>query len=304
MGQRPVVARVRLRPAARGVRLFVRVAVFQGVTEPGKPQTNWETTLKTLQQADDGGADVLCMPEAFLQGYFQDATVAATHSLDLESTGFDQMVVDTNGYRPMLLLGLNEKRGSQLYNTVVVLQSGRYLGKYSKACTILRYHTPGRDFPVFYCKDVCFGIIICADSSYVEPSRILAVKGAKVIFAPHHNYIRFEDVGRHAAHVRANLAARAVDNDVYVARSNVIWRGRNPCFDYDGLGVGDSLVLNRLGKPIAEAGLFTSTLLFTEIPDQDLRTSHQRLMQAELAEILARETHKAYADENDSRSTA
>ena len=34
-----------------------------------------------------------------------------------------------------------------------------------------------------------FGVIICADGGYIEPARILALKGARIIFAPHYNYI-------------------------------------------------------------------------------------------------------------------
>ena len=45
-----------------------------------------------------------------------------------------------------------------------------------------------REFPVFTHNGLTFGVVICSDGGYIEPARLLAIKGAKVIFAPHFNY--------------------------------------------------------------------------------------------------------------------
>ena len=57
-----------------------------------------------------------------------------------------------------------------------------------------------------------FGVIICSDGGYIEPARILALKGRKIIFAPHFNYIGKEGLIGHFMHVRADHTARAVEN--------------------------------------------------------------------------------------------
>jgi predicted amidohydrolase len=65
----------------------------------------------------------------------------------------------------------------------------------------------------------------------------------------------------------------AIDNGVYVARSNVIVpesAALQP-LGYAGIGVGDSLVLDRSGRVLAEAGISRPALLVVDLPDDDLR---------------------------------
>jgi len=52
-----------------------------------------------------------------------------------------------------------------------------------------RVFTAGLDFPVFEAKGVRFGVVICADTSYVEPALLLRWKSARLLFTPHYNDI-------------------------------------------------------------------------------------------------------------------
>ena len=53
-----------------------------------------------------------------------------------------------------LIVGFNELRGKDLFNTAIVLHKGHSLGMYSKCMTLMKFHTPGREFPVFERGDV------------------------------------------------------------------------------------------------------------------------------------------------------
>lgn len=265
----------------------MRVAVFQGECRPGNLERNWETMLSALKECRQKAADILCMPETFLQGYFPNVADARANSFRLDSDAFDRIVSSTRGYTPMVLVGLNERRGDELYNTVVVLQDGRYLGRYSKAYPIFDFYSPGREFEIFECAEIKFGIIICADTAYIDPARLLALKGAQVLFAPHHNYIRFDRVKEHTELVRGHLMCRAIENDVYLVRSNVIWTEQAPGFTYAGLGIGDSLVLDRRGRAVVEVGWFQSALCVVDIPENDLRSGDGRFNDPDLCDSIA-----------------
>ena len=266
-----------------------RVAAFQGTVTERDPDASLGKACEALAWADERDAHVLCMPESYLQGYFDTFDEAYGHSIDLESSEFADVCSRVSQYNATLVLGLNERRGKELYNTAVVIEGGRFLGKYSKAYLVKNYFTPGCEFPVFERDGVTFGVIICADSSYVEPSRILAMRGAQVIFSPHFNRMPHENVDNHVRRVRSHHIARAVENECWVVRSNIIWPHQA-----EKVGMGDSFIVNRLGEFVCEAGLLTEKMLFHAIPRDDLATGKRKFHRTlpAVAEVLTAEYGK------------
>jgi len=102
--------------------------------------------------------------------------------------------------------------------------------------------------------------VICADGGYIEPARILALKGGQVIFAPHFNFVN--DPLEHYQTVRSDHTARAVENGVYFIRGNNCTRDRQMAgFADDGHGYGESYVINPNGQIVAGAGLYDEYLM-------------------------------------------
>ena len=99
-----------------------RVASFQGPIEERNLEVSLERTCEALRWADARDAHVLCMPETYLQGYFNTREEAWEHSIDLESSEFAAVCERVGQFKATLLLGLNERRGVDLYNTVVVIE--------------------------------------------------------------------------------------------------------------------------------------------------------------------------------------
>ncbi|MCK4628210.1 MAG: carbon-nitrogen hydrolase family protein, partial [Sedimentisphaerales bacterium] len=135
------------------------------------------------------------------------------------------------------------------------------------------YFTLGREFPVFEKKGLKFGIIICADGGYIEPARILALKGARFIFAPHFNDIC--DPIEHFQMVRNDHIARAVENSVYFLRGNNVIHKKDSVKNDKGLpqyGYGDSYVINPNGAIVAGAGIYNETLMIYNL---DLNSRHR-----------------------------
>lgn len=254
------------------------ISVFQGPVVFGDAEANLATTETALVEAESRGAEILSMPETFLHGFFSPQKFKLEYTVDLQSPSFQKILERFQKYDCTLLLGLNERRGARVFNTVVVIERGKLLGTYSKTYAYLSYETRGDQFPIFQRRGISFGVAICADTSYIEPARILAMQGAQMIFTPHFNYIAYDHVADHTAEVRNHHIAMAIDNGVYVARSNVVVPesiGAGPS-GYAGVGVGDSLILDRRGRVLAEAGISRRALLVADLPDDDLRTGGPR----------------------------
>ncbi|MCB1089491.1 MAG: carbon-nitrogen hydrolase family protein, partial [Verrucomicrobiae bacterium] len=142
-----------------------------------------------LARADEERAAIVSFPECFLTGYPDTEEEAWRGAFATDSDEMMQVLDVSAKHEVLAIVGFNETRGSDLYNTCAVVHRGHLLGTYSKCAAYMKFHTQGRDFPVWTHQGVTFGVIICADGGYIEPARILALKGAQVIFAPHFNSI-------------------------------------------------------------------------------------------------------------------
>lgn len=250
---------------------FVRIGHYQCECRQGDFDANVKKVLEGLQLAADARLDIVSFPESLLTGYFRNEADAREHCFSIDSPQM-KLVLDRTAKFPMLfMVGFNELRGEDLYNTVAVIERGRLLGRYSKAMPIHPYFKPGRDFPVFEKKGLKFGIVICADGGYIEPTRILAIKGARLVFAPHFNFV--SGPIKHYQMVRNDHIARAVENGVYFLRgNNVVSQHTLTGLRELGYGYGDSYLLNPNGDRVAGAGLYHETLMIYNL---DLAKTHR-----------------------------
>ncbi len=239
----------------------IKVGHFQCACQAGDYEANLRTVLRGLEMATAEKIEILSFPESFLTGYFDGEDRTRKHAWRLDQAEIENVLARTKAFPLMFMVGFNELRGNELYNTVLLAEKGRVIGHYSKAFPCLDFFTPGREFPVFEKNGVKFGIIICADGGYIEPCRILALKGARLIFAPHYNYIGAETLLGHYECVRHDHAARAVENGVWFLRANNIVVGQDGGLRREGIGYGDSYLLDPSGQFVARAGLQCETLM-------------------------------------------
>lgn len=211
---------------------------------------NLKRVEEGLARADREQAEVVSFPECFLAGYPDTEDEARRGAFSMDSSQMARVLDLTSRFDPTLIVGFNELRGADLYNSVVVAHRGHVLGVYSKCAAYQKFHKQGREFPVFERNGVKFGVIICADGGYIEPVRILAAKGARIIFAPHFNYIRDTGLLSHFMKVRADHTARAIENSVYLVRGNnvVLDSAKSGITRTPGVGYGDSYVIDPGGE--------------------------------------------------------
>ncbi len=247
---------------------MLSVAAFQGKMKQGDTKYNFDKVIQQLEIAEAKGIDILCMPESFLHGYFKLREEAKKFSLDLESSIYTRMLEQLRDYKTTLLLGINERKSDCIYNTVVVIENGEHLGQYRKAYTYppYDYFALGKEFPVFEKKGVRYGIIICLDSAYREPARILALKGAQILFCPMFNRVENNAKMLNYLNQKSHFITRAFDNECWFISSDIVWEddGNQVCAGY-------STILDKNGEIVSRSLPFTEMLIEYSIPLDHLR---------------------------------
>jgi len=251
----------------------LRLGAYQGPTEPGALEKNACAALKILAEAHRRGLDFACLPECFLSGYGPPEVLRAG-AVTVRSDWFRDWVRRCTFGDMVSIVGFMEKRGSKLINSAAVVQCGRLLGVYHKSIAGSPFEgqaaTFVSKFPVFRAHGVTFGVIICFEGTQIEPSLILAERGARIIFEPHYSFIAMQQVDWHRARVRNHRIARAVENGVWYVKSNTVTAPGRKMGDTEGFGYGDSFILDNIGRPRAEAGIFTTGWITADAPKKEL----------------------------------
>ena len=227
----------------------MRIGHCQLDSQLGDFEGNLAKVVAGLERAERDRVEIVSFPECFLTGYPDTEELARRDAFAVDSIKMMKLLDATSRFSAVTIVGFNETRGADLFNTVVVAHKGHLLGTYSKCSAYMPFHKQGREFPVFTHNGLTFGVVICSDGGYIEPARLLAIKGAKVIFAPHFNYIGKEGLIGHFMKVRADHIARAVENCIYFVRGNNVSVGKEECITKsDGVGYGDSYIVDPHGE--------------------------------------------------------
>ena len=243
----------------------MRIGHCQLEATAGDFEANLAKVVKGLERADRDRVEIVSFPECFLTGYPDREEWARKSAFAADSPQMMKLLDKTGRFEATYIVGFNELRGADLYNTAVVVQKGHLLGTYSKCSAYMKFHKQGREFPVFERAGVKFGVIICSDGGYIEPARILAVKGARIVFAPHFNYIGARGLIGHFQKVRADHTARAVENDVWFVRGNNVVLDKDAGLSFDGVGYGDSYVIDPAGEMVVRSRRHREDFILADI---------------------------------------
>ncbi|MCW5603812.1 MAG: carbon-nitrogen hydrolase family protein [Burkholderiales bacterium] len=167
---------------------------------------DWRDSVPTacamIGDAASRRVDIICFSELFMTPFFPNVL---THDFDryflsLSDPAVRPVFEAAADRRMALVFPFGEKNGRHYYNScLVVNKEGRQLGIYRKTHipAILPseqpggtgsyekfYFSPGTAFPVFDLCGTKVGIQICYDRKYPEGSRLLALKGAEILFMP------------------------------------------------------------------------------------------------------------------------
>jgi N-carbamoylputrescine amidase len=257
----------------------LRVAAAQtGPVLTDDPAVGIAAARELFARAEAEGVRILCFPELFLAPFFPNR---------LEKD-FDRWFLDPEGPEVSELVGLARRHGlaaiiayaervrggAGYHNSALVVDAeGRRLGTYRKTHIPAYfptdapggtgsfeklYFTPGDSLPVFETEGLRFGIQICNDRLYPEPSRVLALAGAEAIFMPI-CYSTYADPEHRASIWEVPLRARAYENGVWVVAANR-WGEEGP-----RRHLGRSMVVDPRGGIVADAGSAGEALLVADL---------------------------------------
>lgn len=185
---------------------------------------NVTRAVEMAEVAAGKGAKIIGFPELCLTTWFPRNEDPAGFSLAGEVTGgaVDEFVKASLKHQVVIVLPFFEKGGDRFYNSAAVIDSGRIVGVYRKIhlpnipqYREAFYFSPGDgNFPVFETSRGRIGVQICWDNLFPEGTRILALRGADIVFAP-----TAASMESHTLWERA-VSANAFANHLFVFRVN------------------------------------------------------------------------------------
>jgi predicted amidohydrolase len=171
------------------------------------------------------GIEILCCPEAILGGLADYALDPTEFAIDARGDQLACILAPLASDTVTTIVGFTEIADKgRLYNSAAVFHKGSVLGLYRKLYPAINrsVYDPGDQMPIFHVGDLTFGIVICNDSNYLEPARIMAVRGATTLFVPTNTALSPEKTYADlAVHARNCDIARAVEYSMWVIRADV-----------------------------------------------------------------------------------
>jgi N-carbamoylputrescine amidase len=210
--------------AEKGAKLFSKTGELNLMLK------NLEKAQLLAEIAVEGGAKMICFQELFTTHWFP-VDIRPEHlqlAEEVPGPTTEAMQLIAQKAEVVMVLPLFEEDPRGLYfNTAVVIDAdGKILGKYRKVhipqiplWEEKAYFHPGDlGFPVFATRYARVGVQICWDNFFPEGSRILALKGAQIIFSPTAAALASQEKWEKV------ICANATTSGVYVLRVNRVGR--------------------------------------------------------------------------------
>ena len=190
---------------------------------------------RLLSEASAQGAEIVCFPEAYLPGL---------RGQDFEVLPFDQPQQEravqavaqwARTYAVATILGMERltEAGRQIVAFVIDArgQIQGYQTKNQLAPTEDQFYVPGNTRRLFQINGIKFGVVICHEGwRYPETVRWAAVRGAKIVFHPHHtgsdqSGVRLTQWGAASGpYYEKAMILRSLENTIYFASVNYALR--------------------------------------------------------------------------------
>ncbi len=261
MADRVSLKRLTEQKTSQGPAAFtVKVAGIQFACGPDK-ERNLKKARDLALLALEREARILCFQELFNTFWFPSKADPSCFDLAEGEDGptLSLMRDLSREGKATFVCPIFERDGDSFYNTAFVVHNGEVLGRYRKIhlphlplWQEKFYFKPGDlGFPVFDTPYGRIAVQICWDNFFPEGARILALKGAEIIFAP--TACAFAS---HPKWERA-MAANAHMNGIFIVRVNRVGREEDLHF------YGKSFCVSPEGELLCEpSGLKEGIILF------------------------------------------
>ena len=217
---------------------------------------NTRKIKEALKNCASQGARIAIFPECALTGYFEEVIRKVTS--EQIASAEKEIAEECRKADIYAIIGSPYREAGRLYNSATVFSpEGRIMERYHKVQLAETWPDTGDHLSVFRIDDIPCSVIICHDERYPELVRLPVLAGARVIF-----YISHESgVGSESKinPYRAQIQARAVENNVYVVHSNAPANK-----DLTG-SHGQSRIIGPDGNIIKEASMFGEDVITDQL---------------------------------------
>jgi N-carbamoylputrescine amidase len=267
----------------------VIIGMTQFACVPNRQQ-NVEKGEEQIRQLAKKGAKIICTQELFSGQYFPQIIDYTKYDWAEPLNGpLNQRMQKLAKELDVVLISCYYEYAMDgvYYNSAAVFDAdGTFLGNYRKHHIpegpqyIEKYYfTPG-DSPylVFRSKYGTFGVLICWDEWFPEPSRILALKGADFVFYPSAIGSEPDNPDLDTSHTWVNgIRGHGIHNNFYVCACNRV--GREEAADGSGFMefYGRSFVSDPWGNLLVEGKMNQEDLIIAELDLDEIKRARDIL---------------------------
>lgn len=294
----------------------LRIATAQFENKDNDKAYNLSRIDALTRQAVDQGAQIVSFHEGCIPAYSWVQPLTKPQLAEIaepvpDGPSIKELIRIAKEYSTIVMAGLIEIDGDDLYNTYVTVSSDGYITKFRKLHPFVNANlSPGNEYKVIDLLGWKVGFLICYDNNLVENPRITAMMGAQIIFAPHVTCCLPSNMpgrgvvdrelweNRHRDPVRLRqeflgpkgrgwlmrwLPTRAYENGVYYVYSNPIG------WDYDTVKPGLAMIIDPFGEVIAEShALEDDVVIGLATPEKLENTSGSRYLKARRPDLYGK----------------
>jgi predicted amidohydrolase len=269
----------------------LRIALYQGQQPVGSSaavKENLEKLEEMAREAKLHHAKLICFPELYLTGYALDPVLVKKLAEKMNGSSIMKACEIAKTYSISIILPypeLDESSGKKLYYDSIVLisENGEILENYRKTHLFgkaeqLNFSFGTSSYPVREVNGFPIGILNCYEAEFPELSRILALKGAKLILIPtaaDHYYIKPDGKRTNVPYPDISkllIPANAYENNIFVAYSNRC--GTEKIGNCEWTYQGNSIVCGPHGDVIVAADHEQDTLIIADIIPEAYGPTH------------------------------
>ena len=242
-------------------------------------ENNLKKSINLIEKAAEQGANIILLQELFQTPYFciqYDEEIFKLAQTFENNSLINKMSEVAKKHKVVLPISFFEKDNNAYFNSIAVIDAdGKVLGKYRKshipdgAGYLEKYYfNPGdTGFKIWSTTYGKIGIGICWDQWFPEAARIMALKGAEVLFYPtaigdeimstYDSSDAWQTVmqGHAAANIMPVVASNRIGSESVKGQINGFY--------------GKSFISNRSGKIIAEASKDQEEVILAEIDTEE-----------------------------------
>lgn len=243
----------------------ITVAALQLPFAEGEEQPNIDAVAALVEQAAGEGAQIVLPPELFSGPYFcreEDEALFALARPTAEHPSVRAMQKLAKAHGVAIPTSFFERDGQHYYNALAMIgPDGELMGTYRKShipdgpgYEEKFYFRPGNDgFKVWDVFGTTIGVGICWDQWYPEAARVMALKGAELLFYPTAIGSEPYDAELDTSRMwRRAMVGHAVSNCMPVIAANRI--GHEGPEDVAQRFYGHSFICDEWGDMLAEYG--------------------------------------------------